>query len=163
MTRGRLIWRFRVEIVPIDTVATEAADRFDYRMREPKVLVSGDEGVVEGTPYRLDCQFETEGDSFEALRTMGSGDSPSGGVKVVFHFQALEDLGYVDANGRATIRKGDRLAGVYDIDDILVQSFTDEPVVVTEVQPRSFGLSSLRRNLLLVSFDRRDLSTLDVS
>ena len=109
MTRGRLIWPAIIEIAPIDTEATEAADRYDFRMREPKQLSDGTKDRVEGTPFRLNCQFETEGDAFEDLRMMGSGDSPNSQIKVLLHFEELEDLGMVDVKGRATIRKGDRL------------------------------------------------------
>lgn len=163
MTRGRLIWPFIVEIAPIDTEAAEAEDRVDWRMREPKKLSDGTEGRVEGTSYRLPCQFETEGDAFEDLRMMGHGDSPNSAIKCTFHFEDLEDLGMVDVQGRATIRKHDRLVAVYDCDEILVQEFVDVPLYATEVQPRSFGLSSLKRNLLLVTFTRRDTSTLDIT
>lgn len=163
MTRGRLIWDFIAEIAPIDTESTAAQDRYDYRMREPKKLTDGTKDRVEKEFIKLPCQIETEGDAFEALRMGGSGDNPNSAVKLVFHFEDLEDLGMVDTKGTPTLRKHDRLVAVYDCDEILVQEFTDVPLYATEVQPRSFGLSSKKRNLLLVTYTRRETSTLDIT
>lgn len=163
MSRGSLIWPFLAEVSPIDTKATDALGRYDYRMREPKKLSDGTEERVEGATYKLPCQFETEADPFENLRMAGSGDSPTSSVKCAFHFEDLEDMGLVDDRGVATIRKHDRLLAVYDCDEVLVQEFSDVPLYATEVRPESFGLSSLRRNLLVVTFSRRETSTLDVT
>ena len=50
-----------------------------------------------------------------------------------------------------------------DCDEILIQDFDDVPLFATEVQPRDFGLSGQQSNLLLVTFTRRDTSTLDLT
>lgn len=162
MTRGRLIWPMLAEISPISTSGTEAAGNYDHRLREPVADTQGRTAPTYGTAYRLPCQVETEGDRHEQLRMMGAGDSPEMQLKLLFHFQTLEDEGRLDADGYATIRKGDRLDAIYTLDEVLVQRFTRIPIFVTEPQPRSHGLSSRLRNLLLVTFSSREKSTLSL-
>lgn len=162
MTRGRLIWPFLAEIEPIDTTATEATDNYDHRFREPRKRVTGVQTRY-GQAYKLPCQVETEIGSQEELQMMLAGDSPKTLMATVHHFDDLEDMGMVDAAGKATIRKNDKLKAIYTIDDEKVEDWCSVPLYCVMAQSRSFGLSSLQRNLLVVFWRSRDKSTRDVS
>jgi hypothetical protein len=78
---------------------------------------------------------------------------------LVFHFRDLERMGLVDAaTGEALLRINDRLVAIHRMDGVLVQSVRTPPgLYATEVQPQSFGLG-LSRNLLLVTFDEREIA-----
>lgn len=159
--RGFLIWPFFAEIEPIDTSQTEAAGEYDHRFREPRKR----DGLVRtkyGPKYRLPCQVETEAGGQEALRMMIGGDSPLTLMQLVFHFQDLEDAGRVDGCGKATIRKMDRLSAIYDRDGNFVESWCRVPLYCNQIQSRSFGLLSHRRNLCLTTWMSKDKSTFDV-
>lgn len=158
MTRGRLIWPFLATVEPLDTAATEAADAgtgYDPYFKEPITRSDGTDARVYGTPVELECQVETEMDEVRELNQGNSGDDERVELKLVFHFQDLEDQGLVDASGRALIKKGDRLVQITDIDGTEIDDYSGLNLVVQHSQPRSAGLSSLRRNLLLVTFKKR--------
>ena len=74
----------------------------------------------------------------------------------------LERLGLVDSTtGDALVRPNDRLAGLYDLGGLLVQAVRTPPgLYVVQAQPRGFGLGRgrPRRNLLLVTFEARQLA-----
>lgn len=161
--RGRLIWRFEAEIAIYDTAATEAngapfPSGFNPWLREPVKKADGSETRRFAT-HRLGVQVETEGDQFDALRMNNLGDGGATELKLVFHFQELEDNLLVDAKGRAMLVKGSRLLCVFDQDGMEVDNYAERDVVVTEAQPRSYGLSGGKRNLLLVTFRKRDTGT----
>lgn len=167
MTRGRLIFPFLAELRLLDVVATDASaspltSGYDDDFAEPVVLVSGATVRREKPPLQLQCQVATEDGAFDDLSMQGGGNSPSRLVTLTFHFSELEDLGLVDMLGRAALRVNDRLAKILDLNGNLVQSFEDVPMYATMVQPRSFGLTSLRRNLLDVRFEERQTSLRDV-
>jgi hypothetical protein len=67
-------------------------------------------------------------------------------------------MGLVDpATGDALLRVNDRLVAIRDLGGALVQAVRTPPgLYATEVQPTSFGLG-LSRNLLLVTFEEREL------
>jgi len=67
-------------------------------------------------------------------------------------------MGLVDAgSGDALLRVNDRLVAIHDLRGALVQRIRTPPgLYATEVQPQSFGLG-LSRNLLLVTFEEREL------
>jgi hypothetical protein len=77
----------------------------------------------------------------------------------VFHFRDLERTGLVDAaTGEARLRINDRLVAIHTLHGELVQAIRTPPgLYATEVQPQSFGLG-LSRNLLLVTFDEREIA-----
>ena len=59
--------------------------------------------------------------------------------------------------GDALLRVNDRLVAIYDLAGRLVQAIRTPPgLYATEVQPQSFGLG-LCRNLLLATFEEREL------
>jgi len=88
-----------------------------------------------------------------------TGNSPNSRVVLVFHFQDLERMGLVDAaSGEARLRVNDRLVAIHSVRGQLVQAVRTPPgLFATEVQPQSFGLG-LSLNLLLVTFEERELA-----
>ena len=166
--RGRLINPFLAELVRLDTVATAAdpdgpgplASGYDPDFKETVMVpAAGERGVdarKEMAAIRAPCQVEVG--IFEALQQLASGNSPDSKVTLVFHFRDLERMGLVDvASGDALIRVNDRLVAIHALAGGLVQSVRTPPgLYATEVQPQSFGLG-LCRNLLLVTFEEREL------
>ncbi|MBI4508734.1 MAG: hypothetical protein HY698_03795 [Deltaproteobacteria bacterium] len=165
--RGRLINPFLAEIARLDTTATAAdpdatgplVSGYDPDFKETVVL--DDAGArrdarQEMPPMLVPCQVEVG--AFEALQQLATGTSPNSRVVLVFHFQDLERMGLVDAaSGDALIRVNDRLVAIHDVAGNLVQRVRTPPgLYATEVAPQSFGLGSAR-NLLLVTFDEREL------
>jgi hypothetical protein len=167
--RGRLINPFLAEIAQLDTVATSAdpdgpgsgLSGYDSDFKETVVLESPGGGRTdarrEKPPLRVPCQVEVG--VFEALQQLAAGNSPNSRIVLVFHFRDLERMGLVDGvTGEALLRLNDRLIGIYRMDGALVQAVRTPPgLYATEVQPQSFGLG-LSRNLLLVTFDERELA-----
>lgn len=172
--RGRLIFPFLAELRRLDTAAMASTDPdgpgpltggFDPDFKEPVLVDRDGDGIaererVEHPAIRVPCQVESK--VFEDLRMLASGDSPRSDISLVFHFKDLERLGLVDAaTGDALIRPNDRLAGLYDLGGLLVQTIRTPPgLYVTQAQPRGFGLgrSQPHRNLLLVTFEARQLA-----
>lgn len=166
--RGRLINPFLAEIARLDTVATAAdpdsagplVSGYDPDFKETVIVPSGPGRGVDARkempPVRIPCQVEVG--AFEALRQLASGNSPDSRVILVFHFRDLERMGLVDpASGDALLRVNDRLVAMHDLAGRIVQAVRTPPgLYATEVQPRSFGLGQCR-NLLLVTFDEREL------
>ncbi len=162
--RGRLINPFLAELARLDTVATAAdpdgpgplTSGYDPDFKETVVLPSPGNARREQPPIRLPCQVEIG--TFEALQQLASGASPNSKVVLVFHFRDLERVGLVDpATKDALLRVNDRLVAIHDLDGNLVQAIRTPPgLYATEVQPQSFGLG-LCRNLLLVTFEEREL------
>lgn len=162
--RGRLITEFKAEISRLNTLATSVNgapldDGYDYDFKEPVKKADGTTSRVFDQSIKIPCQVETEGDRFDFLTMRNLGDNSDTEVKLVFHFQDLEDMGLVGPKGRAKITKGDKLIAIFDEDDEEIDNYEERNLVVTTAQPRSAGLSGGRRNLLLVTFRRRDRST----
>jgi len=165
--RGRLINPFLAELARLDTVATAAdpdgpgplTSGYDPDFKETVVIptpVGGQDARREQPPIRLRCQVEVG--TIEALQQLASGASPNSKVTLVFHFSDLEQIGLVDPDtGDALLRVNDRLVAIRDLAGNLVQAVRTPPgLYATEVQPQSFGLG-LCRNLLLVTFDEREV------
>jgi hypothetical protein len=166
MARGRLIFPFLVDIAQVDTVATAAVvdGGYDDVFREPKIVppVSGSgRGVIsrEEVTYTYKCQIEP--DTFEALETMISGKSPSSEIMIVMHFADLETAGLLDDAGKPLIRTGDRMTQIrkYPTGEVIEIIPPTPGLYVVQVRSGGFGLSSLQRNLLFVTFEERELST----
>lgn len=167
--RGRLINPFLAEIAQLDTVSTDAdpdglgplTSGYDDDFKETAVvaLPSGKRADArkEKPLLRIPCQVEVS--TFETLVQLASGASPTSRVALVFHFRDLESMALVDAHtGEALLRVNDRLVGIYTMHGELVQAIRTPPgLYATEVQPQSFGLGLLR-NLLLVTFQERDVA-----
>jgi hypothetical protein len=162
--RGRLINPFLAEIAQLDTAATATdpdgpgplTTGYDPDFKETVVLPASGDARREKPPLRVLCQVEVG--TFEALQQLATGNSPNSKVTLVFHFRDLERMGLVDpATGDALVRVNDRLAAIRDLGGNLVQAIRTPPgLYATEVQPQSFGLG-LCRNLLLVTFEEREL------
>ena len=166
--RGRLINPFLAELARLDTVATAAdpdgagplTSGYDPDFKETVMVpAAGERGLdarKELPPIRIPCQVEVG--SFEALQQLAAGNSPNSKVTLVFHFRDLERMALVDRDtGDALLRVNDRLVAIHDLASRLVQAIRTPPgFYATEVQPQSFGLG-LSRNLLLVTFEEREL------
>jgi hypothetical protein len=165
--RGRLIDPFLAELAQLDTAATATdpdgagplLSGYDPDFKETAVLEHAGvrrDARRERPPIVVPCQVEIG--AFETLRQLASGNSPDSRVTLVFHFRDLERLGLVDpATGDALLRVNDRLVAMRDLAGDLVQAVRTPPgLYATEVQPQSFGLGR-SRNLLLVTFDEREL------
>lgn len=173
MTRGSLIWPMAVEIARIDTVTTRAASGYDDKLAEPKILDVADEdpgippmGAPRGaraTQYLPPIILEAQIEDFNSNALIAALTGKNSDVKLacVFHYADLEADGLVDADGHPQLRVGDRLLRILDpdtYDQIVV--IPDPPgLYATAVDDQSFGLSSLERNLLHVTFQRRDRSS----
>ncbi len=164
--RGRLIWPFLAELRQLDTAATAAGPPtpgYDADFREPVRVPDGSargshSARTEKVAIRLPCQVED--DDMNRGEPQPAGEAMRTRLTLVFHFRDLERLGMVDANGLATIRIGDRLAGIYRTNGALVQTFVDPPgVYATKVAPSGWGLDGLQRNLLVVTFEERTQGT----
>ena len=159
MSRGRIIFGFYAVLAPLDTAATAAADGgtgYNPFLRTPLRRSDGTSAVTYGDPIRVVCQVETEDDEVRALRMARTGDNDNSEVVLVFHFQVLEDMNLVTDRGRALIKKGDRLLRIEDRDENVLDDYEELDMVVTSASPESYGLSSRRRNLLVVRCNRRD-------
>ncbi len=169
--RGRLIFSFLAEIHRLDTLATATEDPdgpgpfeggYDPDFKESVLVDLDDDGIgervrLEHPPVRIPCQVEPE--VFDQLRIFASGNAPKSSLDLVFHFKDLERMALVDpGTGDALIRPGDRLAGIYDKTEMLVQAVRTPPgLYVSEARLIGFGLNIAlpKRNLLLVSFQDR--------
>lgn len=165
--RGRLIWPFRATVARLDTSGTSAnagptAGGYDNAFKEPRKRADGTLNTVYKALIVLQAQVETEGDDFDALSLRRGGDNRDSEVKLVFHFQELEDMGLVSPKGRALLSKGDRLMAVHTQSREEIDDYSDLDLVATVLQPRSAGLSGGKRNLLLVTYRRRDRSSVEV-
>ena len=144
----------------LDTTGTDADPGYDPIFQEPK-LVSSADGL--GTIGRQELpaililgQFFEESD-FMRLHMAADGNLAKSDVRIVFHFQDLEDAGLIEnATGTSQIRVGDRLSAVYSKDgETLIQSIPTPPGLYIVKAVPLFGLDSTR-NLLEVHFASRD-------
>jgi len=165
--RGRLIFPFLIELAQLDTEAMAAdpdgdgpqTSGYDLDFREPVIITQSVDDVT-GDPLRLErcttfkCQIEDK--EMEALRQVLGGTSPDSAITLVMHFKDLEKVGLVDDNGRATIRKNDRLAKIFNKKGKLIMVVPDPPgLYVTSATDAGFGIGPFR-NLLIVKFDERE-------
>jgi hypothetical protein len=159
--RGRLLHPFLAglrQYSPTKTVS-EHSPGFDPILREPirvpDASPSGSRSArEEDGEIRLRCQFEDNEE--ERLRQIQAGAAPQSNFALTFHFADLEAAGMVDApTGDPTIRVGDRLAALYEVDGTLVRAFANPPgMFATAVKPSGFGIGG-KRNLLVVTFEDR--------
>ena len=161
-----------VELALLDTVAS-AGDPdgagpltagYDPIFHEP-VMVPPPTGSARGTPYRVDdlirLPAQVEPEEFEALQMAATGSSPRSLLRLTFHYKDLELAGLLDATTkRPQLRINTRLVAVYDIRTAeLIETIPDPPgLFARQVQSADFGLSSFKRNLLVVTFMERALS-----
>lgn len=167
--RGRLINPFKAKIARIDTTASaadpdgagELTSGYDPVFREPiqRALDVGEARLAkELEPILIPCQVEFD-DQFEALGAVAAGNDTNSRVRIVFHFQDLEELGLVDATtGLPKLNLNDRLVAVHRFDDetLIQNAGLEEGFYCTEVRPVSFGLSGGSRNLLVCTYQTRD-------
>jgi hypothetical protein len=166
--RGRLIWPFKAVLAPLDLTATEASADHIFGDTGERVELPEEQWIT------VQAQVETGGSGANMeggrQRIRPNGDDPVVEMRLVLHFEELEDLGLVDANGKSLIPPRHRLARILTIDDELVREYPGpnaaDALFCVEGQTgedASFGLSGGRRNLLLLSYSTRDDSTTRVS
>jgi hypothetical protein len=148
------------DIARLDVTATRGpvapfTGGYDNILRTPRSRATGVETTQYMAPIQLECQVETEYDPTEMLDVKNLGDENTTEIKLCFHFQDLEDNGFVDSNGKAVMPKGSKLLRIFDQHYSLLDDYEAMNLVSMQPQPRSYGLSGGFRNLLLVSF-RRD-------
>lgn len=168
--RGRLIYAFEATIARLDTAATDLnvpaghPSGFDHTFGTTIKLTSGETTTVYSAPVKLRCQVETEGDStpWDALAMLQTGDNRDSELKLVFHYRDLEDQLLVDIKGRVKLYKGDKLTAIHTKDGEEVDNYDEMGLVATELKPVGYGLSGGKRNLLVVTYRRRDRSTAEV-
>jgi len=170
--RGRLIWPMLAEIAQLDTAATAGdpdgagplESGYDDEFRTVRIVppASGSErgtSARKETLVRLPVQVEPE--IFEQLQMMTTGNSPGSLLRLTFHYRDLEAAGMIEAGtNRSKLHIDDRLHAIRDYrTGALVELVPNPPgLFATQVQSRSFGLSSLKRNLLLMTFEQRSTS-----
>lgn len=160
--RGRLIWPFIARVERLDTAATKAntlglASGFDRVFREP---VKND--TTDARVYRtveLACQVSTEAGPYERQVQMPGGRELEFDLRLVVHYADLEAAGLIDLAGNTSLQSSDRLREIVRTTGERVRYFSD-PLFCVHTQDRSFGLSGLHRNLVLLYFrDRREGAT----
>lgn len=166
--RGRLIWPFTVDIARLDTAATAAeagvgyvTGGYDPDFKEPVMLDQGpgspdvstrQETLVEQVP----CQVHPEKGKYDGLDMTLSGAEMKFQLRLILHYVDLEARSLIDSDGSALFKVNDRLVAIRQFDGTLVRDFSNKPLYITEVQDRSFGLSGLQRNLVMLTFEDRD-------
>ncbi len=138
----------------------DRVDGYDPDFREPRRV---EDGTQAGRSARVDFEpvdlpAQVEEDQWETMRMAASGDDPATGLSLVFHFADLERLGYIDPmNGDVLVpRKSDRLVAIVDpATGEVMQAMPGDGLFCVMAQPRSYGLSGRKRNLLLARFEER--------
>ncbi len=162
MTRGRLIWPFKATLAPLDLVATEEAADHDFGDVPERLEVESENRIV------LSVQVETGNDlAGGRQRLRPHGNDPAYEIRLIAHYEELEDLGLVDEQGRPAIPPNHRLVALHDIDDQLVREYPPaddrKALFCVKIDDGSFGLSGLSRNLLRLDYAARDDGTSRVS
>ena len=153
-----------VELALLDTVASAVGGGYDPIFHEPVMVpppTGSSRGIItrDDDLIRLPAQVEPE--EFEALNMGHTGSSPRSLLRLTFHYKDLEGAGLLDATTkRPKLRTNDRLVAIYDIrTTALIETFPNPPgFFAAQVQSADFGLSSFKRNLLVVTFVERKLS-----
>ena len=159
MSRGRLLFPFYAVLSPINTSATAAQDGgrgYHPFFRSPRRRSDGTSATTFDDAARIPCQVETEDEEVRLLRMAQTGNNDGSKIVLVFHFADLEDMNLVTDNGRAMIKKGDRLIRIEDREENILDDYEELDMVITAAAPSSYGLSSRRRNLLIVTCERRE-------
>jgi hypothetical protein len=161
--RGRLIWPFIARIERLDTSATKAntlgqSSGYDRVFREPVRNEAGADARVYRT-VELECQVSTEQGPYERQAQFPAGRELEFDVRLVVHYADLEQNGFIDLAGNTALQPSDRLREIVRKTGERVRRFED-PLFCVHAQDRSFGLSGLHRNLVLLYFrDRREGAT----
>ena len=160
MSRGALIFPMEAEISILDTSATALATATATTLDPdvfgvPVALSAGGDTRSYSQTVRLPCQVETERDEQRLINMDHNGDDEINRVVLVFHFQDLEDNLLVSDKGRSRIKKGDRLRAIYDQDGMEIDDYGSMDMYVVSAAPSSAGLTSGKRNLLIVTCQRR--------
>lgn len=157
--RGRLINSFIVEVAQLDAQLMEqTSPGVDHVFREPRVGVDPNTNArVTGRKERtVRLPAQVESGNYGQLVVLANGIAPKTALKIIFHYEDLEELKMVDDARRNTpVRVTDRLVGVYskETGDLLL-SFPNPPgVFITEASPE--GLMGDRFNLLVCTISDR--------
>ncbi len=163
--RVHLINRYDAAFAQLDTVATASdpdaggplTSGYDPDFNEPIVTTQAGTRVdarKEKTIIRVPCQIEPA--MFEALQEFASGDSPDSRVVLCVLYHDLTRLGLVDGTtGEAKIRKGDRLAAIYQrCGGPLVQAIRTPPGLYVTQAAFGAGLGRGATTLIITLEDR---------
>lgn len=161
--RGRLIWPFQCRIQRLDTAATEAnplagqPSGYNRIWREPVRTNAGADSRVYKSEVALPCQVRTEMGPYDKQLQLPGGRELEFKIKLTLHYNDLTMCGgLVDATGAVVFQPSDKLRAIYKKDGTtLVRDFTSNPLFLVHVQDRSWGLSGLERNLVMLYFNDR--------
>jgi len=165
--RGRLIWPAQARIERLDTASTKEnalafqPSGYDRIFREPVRTADGTDSRVYMPAVAIPCQVRTEMAAFDRQFQMPGGRELEFRIMLTLHYKDLEVRGLIAPNGGCVFQPSDRLDSIYTADGACLQrSFADAPLFCTHVQDRSWGLSGLSRNLVMLYFnDRREGAT----
>lgn len=163
-TRGRLIWPMQARISRLDTAATAANNLgepsgYDRTFREPVRNTAGADSRVYMPQLAVSCQVNTEKGSNAKVVQLPGGLELEYNVRTTLHYGELETRGLMASNGASVFKPGDRLDAIYKRDGVtLLQDYEDMGYLyLVHIQDRSWGLSGLSRNLLMLYWaDRRE-------
>jgi hypothetical protein len=153
--RGRLIKPIMVEICRLDLAATQ----FDQDFREPALVSSADRlgapDRKEMAAFRIPAQVDNK--FADRLTMAAAGDLKQTFVVLILHFMDIEAMNLVHpTTGQCLLKSGDRLAGLYQENGSLIQTYPSPPgVFVRESTPVGIGLGG-QRNLLRLICQSRD-------
>ena len=163
--RGRLIWPVMAKIQQLDTAATKAntgtqPSGYDRIFREPVKFESGGDSRIYRDPIMLPCQYRDRNRGpYEELEQFSDGRVLRYKLLVILHYQDLESRGLVDSKGRTVFQVSDKLLSLHEQDGSLIREYDETPLFCVHLQDRSFGLSGLKRNLVMLYFDDRDTAS----
>lgn len=159
-TRGNLIFPCLATLYALDLEAMEQAT--DHRYGDVPDRIEVDEPVRVRVQVERGTLLATGG---QVLRP--TGDDPVDEIRLVLHYQDLEEAGLVDDRGAPLVGKGYRLAVLHTLDEELIREYPGpsdrKAYVCIEDDDGSFGLTGGYRNLLKLRFATRDASTQRVS
>lgn len=138
---------------------------FNDVLKEPVYSDPNGDGV--GEDARVETQVQLTGQlstaEWERLRMALGGDAPVTEITIIFDYEELFNLGYVDPDTQemAILRPGDRLISVSDEMGLTIIRFPDDPAErdgrpqlrVQQARPSGFMVS---QNLVVATFSQRD-------
>ena len=164
MTIGRLIFPNTVVLKRIDTAAIRAAGKYDDDFNELILTDSDGDGVGESprtaheVEVRILAQVSTR--TQDRLWQAEHGQVPeTPNLELTFHFRDHKKAGLVEADGRASIIIGTRLAEIRNKADTETIIAYADPAGMFCTAARPSGFLGSSRNLWVCTFSDRAQST----
>lgn len=155
----------KAAIAQLDTAATASnalagePSGYDRVFREP-VNTDAGSSLVYKPPVMVPCQVQTEVAPWGQLRQWPGGREIDYDMRIALHYADLETRGLVRPDGYAVFQPSDILVGVYRSDGVtMLHDFSARPLYCEHVRDRSWGLSGLHRNLVVLYFKDRTQGT----